>query len=89
MMSDGADPIGSPPVEPMKDIGTEFTIAHANLRRALIQAIARRAGKPLQPISLQEGYSDIPLADLYYRKVHINRFAEVFDRLLFRWRRTQ
>ena len=86
-MSESADPTGLPPVEPIVDARTEFTIAHADLRRALIRAIARRAGKSLEPISHQEAYSDISLVDLYYRKLHTDRFARVFDRLPFRrWR---
>jgi hypothetical protein len=88
-MSDAADQIGSPALEPTADVGTEFTVAHADLRRALVRAIARRAGKSLERISLQEAYSDMPLADLYHRKVHANRVAALFDRLLFRWRRTR
>jgi hypothetical protein len=88
-MSDAADQIGSPAVEPTADVGTEFAVAHADLRRALVRAIALRAGKSLEPISLREAYSDMPLADLYHRNVHANRFAQIFDRLLFRWWRTQ
>jgi hypothetical protein len=54
-------------------------------RLALIQAIARREGKSLEPLSIQEAASEIPLAELYERKLHTSRFSEVVERLLFRW----
>ena len=89
MLSAGSDGSGTPTIEPTAGAGTEFATAHAGLRLALIQAIARRTGKSMEPISLQEAYSDIPLAELYHRKIHINRFAEVVERFLFRWWRPQ
>lgn len=88
MMGGKTDQIGSPTIEPTADGATEFAIAHANLRRALIRAIASRAGKSLDPISFQEADLDIPLAELYQRKLHANWFAEVVERFLFRWLRT-
>ena len=51
----------------------------------LIQAIARRVGKSLKPVSVQEAASEIPLAELYERKLHTSQFSEVVGRLLFRW----
>lgn len=84
MMNGRTDHIASATVEPTTEGGTELTIAHADLRRALIRAIARRAGKTLLPISLQEAYSDIPLAKLYQSKLHTNWFVEVVGRFLFR-----
>jgi hypothetical protein len=75
--------------EPAEDTGSEFASSNAHLRRAIIEAIARRAGKSLQAISLQEAYSDEPLAELYYRKLHANRFAEVVGRFVSRWWKTQ
>jgi hypothetical protein len=79
----------SAPNEPAEDAGSEFASAHAHLRRAVMEAIARRAGKSLQAISLQEAYSDEPLAELYYRKLHAHRFAEVVERFVSRWWKTQ
>jgi hypothetical protein len=62
----------------------EFEFAHGELRRALIQGIARRVGKAVESISVQEACSDMPLAELYHRKLQTNRFAGMVERL-FRW----
>ena len=67
-------------------LDTEFEIARGELRLALIRGIARRVGKSLEPISLQEACSQIPLADLFQRKVHGSRFSEVVERLFKWWR---
>jgi hypothetical protein len=64
---------------------SELERARGELRLALIQAIARRVGKSLEPISISEACSDAPLANLYQRKLHTNRFAKMVERL-FRWR---
>ena len=60
-------------------------LAHGELRRALIRGIAHRVGKSVETVSIQEACSDTPLAELYYRKLHTNRFAEVVRRFR-RWR---
>lgn len=73
---------GKPSIEPR--IYDEFEYANGELRRALITAIAVRAGKTTEAVSIQEACSDIPLADLYRRKVYGNRFIGFVDRL-FRW----
>jgi hypothetical protein len=57
---------------------------YGELRRALISAIARRVGKPIAPVSLEEAYSDIPLAEIYARKrrnLPFGRAAAVIERL--------
>jgi len=63
---------------------------YGELRRALITAIARRAGKPMGPVSLEEAYSDIPLADIYHRKERnfaFGRASAAIERLWSRfWR---
>jgi hypothetical protein len=64
---------------------SEFETAQGELRSALIRGIARRVGKTVEPVSLQEACSEIPLAELYHRKLHTNRFAGVVERLLFSW----
>jgi hypothetical protein len=63
---------------------SEFERARGELRSALIQAIARRVGKSLEPTSISEACSDTPLADLCQRKLRTNGFAKVVERL-FRW----
>jgi hypothetical protein len=62
-----------------------FEAAHGELRLAIIQAIARRVGKSVVPISVQESRSEVPLTYLYHRKAHTSLFADVVERLLFRW----
>ena len=63
----------------------QFEVAHRQLRLALIQAIARRVGKSLEPVSIDEAASETPLAELYQRKLHGTRYSGVVERLLCRW----
>jgi hypothetical protein len=72
-----------PQTEPNAD--GPFEYGYGELRRALIQGIARRVGKTVELISAQEASSDVPLAELYHRKLHANGIARLVDRLLFRW----
>ena len=62
----------------------EFEFANGQLRRALIDGIARRLGKSVEPVSTHEACSDTPLADLYHQKTHKTRITGFVDRL-FRW----
>jgi hypothetical protein len=61
-----------------------FDFAHGELRRALIEGIARRVGKTVDAVSIEEACSNMPLAELYHRKQRSNRFVGVVERL-FRW----
>ena len=61
-----------------------FEFAHGELRRALIEGIARRVGTTVDAISIKEARSNMPLAELYRRKLRSNRFVGVVERL-FRW----
>ena len=65
-----------------------FEAANGALRIALIRGIARRAGKTLDEVSITEACSDIPLAELYQRKLHTHRRGGMIERLLSRfwWR---
>jgi hypothetical protein len=71
---------------PARAAYSEFELARGELRLALIQVIARRVGKSLEPISIQQACSDLPLADLYQPKLHTNRFVETVQRLFGWWR---
>jgi hypothetical protein len=85
MLGAQTDPIESSRSEPAKDADRKFEFARGELRLALIQAIARRVGKSLEPVSIQEACFEIPLAELYQRKLYNRRFSEIVERLLFRW----
>jgi hypothetical protein len=85
MRSAETEPAVSATIEPAKSADSKFDIAHRELRLALIQAIARRVGKSLEPVSIQEAVSQIPLTELYRRKLHTSRFSEVVERFISRW----
>jgi hypothetical protein len=85
MRSAETEPAVSATIQPAESADSQFEVAHRELRLALIQAIARRVGKSLEPVSIQEAASEIPLAELYERKLHTSRFSEAVERLLFRW----
>jgi hypothetical protein len=76
--------LGSNTSHPASSAGRHFEIAHGELRSALIRATARRVGKLVEPVSLQEACSGLPLAELYRRKLHTNWLTGVVERL-FRW----
>jgi hypothetical protein len=67
------------------DTEIQFDIAHGELRRALIRGIGHRVGKAVDNMSIEEARSDIPLAELYHRKLRSNRSAGLVERLLLRW----
>jgi hypothetical protein len=85
MRSTETEPAVSATIQPAGREDSQFEVAHRELRLMLIQAIARRVGKSLKPVSIQEAASEIPLAELYERKLHASQFSEVVERLLFRW----
>jgi hypothetical protein len=69
----------------MTDLGDQgFGVAHAELRRTLVKRIARRVGKSVDEISVDDASSEIPLAELYQQKLRSNRLIRVVERL-FRW----
>ena len=72
--------VGMPP--------NNFEAANGALRIALIRAIGRRVGKTVDDVSINEACSDIPLAELYQRRLRTHRHAGVMERLLSRlwWR---
>jgi hypothetical protein len=72
--------VGMPP--------NKFEAANGALRIALIRAIARRVGKTVDDVSINEACSDIPLAELYQRRLRTHRHGGVMERLLSRfwWR---
>jgi hypothetical protein len=63
----------------------QFEAAHGDLRRALVRGIAHRVGKSVEPISIPDASSEMPLAEIYYRKLHTKRFSGLVERLLSRW----
>lgn len=63
----------------------QFDVAHGELRRALIRGIGRRVGKALDGVSIEEACSDIPLGELYHRKLRRTGSAGLVERLLLRW----
>ena len=76
---------GTPDLEPEFTLDNHFDFdAHGELRRALIEGIARRVGKTVDAVSIEEACSNMPLAELYHRKLRSNRFVGVVERL-FRW----
>jgi hypothetical protein len=75
---------GIPDLEPEFTLGNHFDFARAELRRALIEGIARRVGKNVDAVSIEEACSNMPLAELYHRKLRSNRFVGAVERL-FRW----
>jgi hypothetical protein len=75
---------GTPDLEPGFTLDSHFDFAHGELRRALIGGIAHRVGKTVDAVSIEEACSNIPLAELYHRKLRSNRFVGVVERL-FRW----
>jgi hypothetical protein len=75
---------GTPDLEPEFTSDNHFDFAHGELRRALIEGIARRVAKTVDSVSIEEACSNMPLADLYHRKLRSNRFVGVVERL-FRW----
>jgi hypothetical protein len=85
MLSAETDQAASSGIPSEESPDRRFEIAYGELRRGLIKAIARRVGKSVEPVSTQEACSQMPLAELYHRKLSTNRFAEVVERLLFRW----
>ena len=85
MRSAETEPAVSATLQPAGGADSQFEVAHRQLRLALIQAIARRVGKSLEPVSIDEAASETPLAELYQRKLHGTRFSGVVERLLFRW----
>jgi hypothetical protein len=85
MRSTETEPAVSATLQPAGGADSQFEVAHRQLRLALIQAIARRVGKSLEPVSINEAASETPLAELYQRKLHGTRFSRVVERLLFRW----
>jgi hypothetical protein len=85
MVSAERDQAASSVIQSEESPDRRFEIAHGELRLGLIKAIARRVGQSVEPVSIQEACSKIPLAELYHRKLYTNRFAEVVERLLFRW----
>jgi hypothetical protein len=70
------------------DADVRFELVRGQLRLALVHAIARRVGKSIEPVSMQEARSEVALAELYRRKLRY-RFSEAVERLLFRWWRQQ
>jgi len=65
-----------------------FDAANGELRRALIRGIAHRVAKTVDHVSIDEACSEISLAELYHRKLHIHRHGGMIERLLSRlwWR---
>jgi hypothetical protein len=64
---------------------SRFVIAHGELRRALVEGIGRRTGKVMERVSLEEACMDVPLAELYRRKLRPTGLAGIVERLFLRW----
>jgi hypothetical protein len=84
-MSAETEPAVSATAQPAASADSELEVAQRELRRALIQGIARRVGKSLESLTIQDATPEIPLEELYRRKVRSTRFSEVAERFLFRW----
>jgi len=70
---------------PVEASHSPFVIANGELRRALVEGIGRRTGKVMEPVSLEDACVDVPLAELYRRKLRPTGFAGIVDRLFLRW----
>jgi hypothetical protein len=70
---------------PVEASRSPFAIAHGELRRALVEGIGRRTGKVMEPVSLEEACVDVPLAELYRRKLRPTGFSGFVERIFFRW----
>jgi len=75
---------GTTDLEPEFTLDNHFDVAQGELRRAFIEGIARRVGKTVEAVSIEEACANMPLAELYHRKLHNKRIVGVVKRL-FRW----
>jgi hypothetical protein len=75
---------GTTGLEPEFTLDNHFDFAQGKLRRAFIEGIARRVGKTVDAVSIEEACANMPLAELYHRKLYSKQIVGVVKRL-FRW----